>query len=292
MTDEYRLSQQPLRDRPEITVVGCGGTGGFVAEGLCRLFGSGDGHLLLIDHDRVEDHNLGRQNFYPGDVGKFKSEALASRLSRQYGREVWYSVYPFAVETLSDAFPSQGFGNDRAGLVIGCVDNAAAREYMARSGGSWKWWIDAGNGEHSGQVLIGNVRQPEDLRGGFDSVERIVHRLPIPTLQEPSLLVPVTEPETPDLDCAEAVDANLQSPVINQHMAGLVLTFVSKLFAGTLSWMGVYTDLEAGSLNPVRADPKTVAKMVGVRETTLIAKKDRWPNDPAPFCPNCGRHHW
>ena len=25
-------------DNPWITVVGCGGTGGFVAEGLCRLF--------------------------------------------------------------------------------------------------------------------------------------------------------------------------------------------------------------------------------------------------------------
>ncbi|KKK51201.1 hypothetical protein LCGC14_3117300, partial [marine sediment metagenome] len=48
----------------------------------------------------------------------------------------------------------------------------------------------------------------------------------------------------------------------------------------------------AGSLNPVRADPKTVAKMVGVRETTLMAKKDRHPNDPAPYCPRCGNHHW
>ena len=292
MSEEYRLSRKPLEDRREITVVGCGGTGGFVAEGLCRLLGKEKAHLLLVDHDRVEDHNLGRQNFYPGDVGKFKAEALASRLSRQYGREVWYSVYPFSVEAMTDAFPYQGFDDRRSGLVIGCVDNAAAREYMARSGGSWEWWIDAGNGENSGQVLIGNVRHPEDLQGGFNSVEHIVTRLPMPTLQEPSLLAPVTEPEPLDLDCAEAVDANLQSPVINQHMAGLVLTFVSKLLAGTLSWMGAYIDLEAGSLNPVRADPKTVAKMVGVREKSLMAKEDRHPSDPAPFCPRCGRHHW
>ena len=35
----YYLDNAFLLDNPWITVVGCGGTGGFVAEGLCRLFG-------------------------------------------------------------------------------------------------------------------------------------------------------------------------------------------------------------------------------------------------------------
>ena len=49
-----------------IALVGCGGTGGFLAEGLCRLLlGYPQLHLLLIDGDRVEESNLGRQNFYP-----------------------------------------------------------------------------------------------------------------------------------------------------------------------------------------------------------------------------------
>ena len=34
----YYLDNTFLLDNPWITVVGCGGTGGFVAEGLCRLF--------------------------------------------------------------------------------------------------------------------------------------------------------------------------------------------------------------------------------------------------------------
>ena len=34
----YYLDNAFLLDNPWITVVGCGGTGGFVAEGLCRLF--------------------------------------------------------------------------------------------------------------------------------------------------------------------------------------------------------------------------------------------------------------
>ncbi|MDP2659595.1 MAG: ThiF family adenylyltransferase, partial [Dehalococcoidia bacterium] len=54
--------------RPPTVVVGCGGTGGFVAEGLCRLLPK-EQNILLVDHDRVEPHNLRRQAFFSGDVG-------------------------------------------------------------------------------------------------------------------------------------------------------------------------------------------------------------------------------
>ena len=77
----YKEARQPcpttwtttfLLDNPWITVVGTGGTGGtggFVAEGLCRLFQGRDATIVLVDHDRVEPHNLLRQNFYADDVG-------------------------------------------------------------------------------------------------------------------------------------------------------------------------------------------------------------------------------
>ena len=66
----YYLDNAFLLDNPWITVVGCGGTGGFVAEGLCRLFQGREATIVLVDHDRVEPHNLLRQNFYAEDVGK------------------------------------------------------------------------------------------------------------------------------------------------------------------------------------------------------------------------------
>ena len=78
----YYLDNAFLLDNPWITVVGCGGTGGFVAEGLCRLFRGGMPPSSWSDHDRVEPHNLLRQNFYPEDVGRFKSQALADRLAK------------------------------------------------------------------------------------------------------------------------------------------------------------------------------------------------------------------
>ena len=66
----YYLDNAFLLDNPWITVVGTGGTGGFVAEGLCRLFQGREATIVLVDHDRVEPHNLLRQNFYAEDVGK------------------------------------------------------------------------------------------------------------------------------------------------------------------------------------------------------------------------------
>ena len=94
----YYLDNAFMLDNPWITVVGCGGTGGFVAEGLCRLFQGREATIVLVDHDRVEPHNLLRQNFYAEDVGKFKSLALADRLAKAYRRPVSYSVYAFREE--------------------------------------------------------------------------------------------------------------------------------------------------------------------------------------------------
>ena len=149
----YYLDNQFLLDNPWITVVGTGGTGGFVAEGLCRLFQGRDATIVLVDHDRVEPHNLLRQNFYPGEVGEFKSKALADRLARAYNRPVGYSVYPFREEARPQGSRYPGLSS-HDGLIIGCADNAAARRAMAEClpGDPCRWLIDAGNDTNWGQV--------------------------------------------------------------------------------------------------------------------------------------------
>ncbi|MDE2861768.1 MAG: ThiF family adenylyltransferase, partial [Chloroflexota bacterium] len=124
----YRLDNAFLLDNPWITVVGCGGTGGFVAEGLCRLFQGREARIVLVDHDRVEPHNLLRQNFFAGDVGQFKSKALADRLAKAYRRPVGYSVYPFREYDERPNGPVYpGLIDYGESLIIGCADNAAAR---------------------------------------------------------------------------------------------------------------------------------------------------------------------
>jgi hypothetical protein len=157
------------------------------------------------------------------------------------------------------------------GIVIGCVDNAQARRAIGETLKSSNWWLDAGNGLASGQVLLGNARDTQSLEGSFNEESREVIRLPIPTWQLPGLLAPPTRKKPDNRDCAEAVASEEQGPVINQAMATLVLEFVHRMLKGTLTWMGAYLDLEAGTLQTVPAEPETVARMCGVKVDTLIA---------------------
>jgi tRNA A37 threonylcarbamoyladenosine dehydratase len=149
----YTLDNQFMQYSCNVTVVGCGGTGGFVAEGLCRILPE-RAVLLLIDPDRVEERNLLRQNFYITDLGEYKSEALAHRLAAKFNRPVAHSTLPVSMV--------KGTHN----IIIGCVDNglargsiaeiAAPRGYLTHTRLSG-WWVDAGNGENYGQILIGNT---------------------------------------------------------------------------------------------------------------------------------------
>lgn len=269
----YRIANEfweggVFRGKPKIVVVGCGGTGAFVAEGLCRLLGDRPASVILVDHDRVEEHNLRRQAFYGADLGRFKVEVLAERLSRNFGREIGYSVYPYTPDLHLALFD---YG--KRGMVIGCVDNAAARRAIAQCIDGSQWWLDVGNSEHSGQVLIGNTAKESYLKEGFVEELELCTKLPLPSMQQPGLLIPAPEP-TPQPDCAEAVRAGQQSPTINQVMAGLTLEFVSRFLSGTLTYLAAYIDLEVGTLRPVLVEPKTVARMAGIPVNQLMAKKE------------------
>jgi len=265
---------------PSIVVVGTGGTGGFVAEGLTRLLAGYKIQLIFVDPDRVETPNLIRQNFYTADLGKFKAQVLAERLSRQYGMKIGYSVMPYE----KDMFNVHGFDGfthvDINQIIIGCVDGPDGRRSIEESMSWDKWWIDSGNGFNSGQVLIGNTKEKEKLQEAFDSEEHLVRQLPIPTLQQPALLAPVPKVVRP-VDCAEAVQQDEQSPTINQAMAVLVLDMVNHLLRGTLDYMGVYLDMDAGTMQRVPATPMVVSRMMSMKVVTLMANK----------CALGGRYH-
>jgi len=56
-------------------VVGCGGIGGYAAILLAKM---GVPNMVLIDHDEVEEVNVGTQIYSGDDVGKDKADVLAS----------------------------------------------------------------------------------------------------------------------------------------------------------------------------------------------------------------------
>ena len=259
--------------------MGCGGTGGFAAEGIARLLlGYPQLHLILIDGDRVEERNLGRQAYSQEDLGRFKAQALAERLARKHRTPVAYSISPLQVKKHD---LGRGPLTDCA-LVIGCVDNAPARAAIASHITRSMWWLDAGNGSEFGQLLIGNstIEELKTIKGAFDAEKGICHGLPLPTLVRPELLVrpgagPNSSPRQSEtgteLSCAEAVADRTQGPTINQAMAFLVVETVRRLLEGRLTWWQAYLELGTMSLRTVPVELGPVARLLGIREEKLLA---------------------
>ena len=64
--------------RKHITIVGVGGVGGYVVEGLVR---SGIGHIIIIDGDVVDVSNINRQIIaLHSTIGESKVEVLKKRI--------------------------------------------------------------------------------------------------------------------------------------------------------------------------------------------------------------------
>ena len=252
MKDIYTADYgDPYPFKQQVLVVGCGGTGSYVAEGLCRILPP-KFNIVLQDYDKVEERNLLRQNFFESDLGKFKSQVLAERFARNYKREIGYKITAF--NTIEENY----------NILIGCVDNHQARKIISRNFRAW--WIDSGNNYQSGQVLIGNINKTElnCLKKAFDRKTLKTKCLPNPSIQEPAILTPVTAPKTP-LSCAEAVEQNLQSPIINQAMATLVLQSVHSLITNSLNWMAAYINLEIGELNYINNELYNISCRSGLK---------------------------
>jgi molybdopterin/thiamine biosynthesis adenylyltransferase len=73
----YVSEEEQATVRATRVLFGGAGIGSNIAECALRF---GFEHITVIDGDRVEESNLNRQNYTSADLGKYKAEALASRL--------------------------------------------------------------------------------------------------------------------------------------------------------------------------------------------------------------------
>lgn len=78
-----------------IVLIGAGGLGGEIGEGLVR---KGVGRILIFDSDVVEPSNLNRQFFFKENLSKNKAISLAQNLARfGFGKTALYG-YPYTFE--------------------------------------------------------------------------------------------------------------------------------------------------------------------------------------------------
>jgi hypothetical protein len=174
-----------------ITLVGVGGTGASTARIVARILYDMQRarlhapSLVLIDPDRVEEKNIGRQAlFAPADIGQPKAECVARRLNATLGLDIGWIAEPLDPERQGDRFGT--------GLVISCVDNHEARCAVHRMKGIL---IGGGNHADAGQVCIGNTDDGELMRRHIDGRDGKYPYLPKEGLLFPALLEPEVPPE-------------------------------------------------------------------------------------------------
>ncbi len=151
------------KNRPvTIVIIGAGGTGGYVIPHLYRIaFTSGRPcRVIIADGDIVERKNLIRQNFAECDIGENKAEVMAERYSEVFGIETEYIPdFIESEEQLCDLLDVRGRWNEPKpiGILIGAVDNNRSRVMCHNVFQKLDdiIYIDAGNGEYTGQVVCG-----------------------------------------------------------------------------------------------------------------------------------------
>jgi len=109
----------------KITVIGCGGLGGYIIEELARL---GIGNMTLVDPDTFEEHNLNRQLFSsPKKLYQPKVTAAAARVS-----EINPAISVNAVQAnLTDTNASKLLNGST--VVADAVDNIPTRLELAEA---------------------------------------------------------------------------------------------------------------------------------------------------------------
>jgi PRTRC genetic system ThiF family protein len=244
-------------------IVGCGGTGSFLVQLVCRiareLIRSGKSvDLTLFDPDLVEARNITRQCFCEAEIGLNKAQALVARYSLAWG-------LPIAV--IPEPFKGHWVARTALTVLLGCVDNGAARRELANAldlanyypDTPNAWWIDGGNHHHSGQVLVGSTlsTNPDDFQ--FHS-ELGCLKLPAPSIQAPELLLdPVVKQSHPPLSCAEVTTLEEQGLLVNPQTAILMAQMLAELLTGKLKRLATYFDLTSGMM---RSDYTTQAAII------------------------------
>ena len=164
-TDRYLLNP---RHPVTVFVIGAGGTGSQVITNLARMsmalqaLGHPGLHVTVFDPDTVSLANIGRQLFSETELGLNKAVSLVTRINRFFG-------YAWTAEP--QCFPMKKFsGYDTANIFITCTHNIRSRLEI------WKflkktrkenfndylvpiYWMDFGNSQTKGQVIIGTVRE-------------------------------------------------------------------------------------------------------------------------------------
>lgn len=259
---KHKVHPELIRRVINVVVIGAGGTGSRVIEGLACLHRAikAKGHpfglkVTVIDPDMVSQANVGRQAFYPCDVGHSKAHTLVNRVNMALNGE--------AVWTASCAMVTSQTDLSCADIVIGAVDNRKARLAILRSlenvSSGNRYWLDLGNRVSDGQVILGEVTS---RKRKTDDPERLPHAGEL----YPELIDPALEPSDDAPSCSLAEALEKQALFINPGVCVQAMNLLWHLLTkGELEFHGAFINMELGTVLPLRIDPAIWARYGVVR---------------------------
>lgn len=122
LLDEIDIEGQEKLQQATVLVIGCGGLGNAC---IPILAGAGIGHLILCDHDVIEESNLQRQlTFTPKDLQKSKVDVLTEYLQlRNPDIKITTINQPMTHQLLNQYLP-------HTDIIVDCTDNSKTRHLI------------------------------------------------------------------------------------------------------------------------------------------------------------------
>lgn len=165
--EEIGIKGQEKLSKARVAIVGIGGLGCSIAQGLVSL---GIGNITLIDDDVISVSNLARQILYQEkEVGFFKCEIASTRLRKRNSDIKIIAICKRLTQSnTSSILATQD-------VIIDGTDNIAARiaidSYCAKSNIPF---IYAGVQKFSGQVSVFNYRDGKSMQDSFPALEELL----------------------------------------------------------------------------------------------------------------------
>lgn len=258
MKMKYHINPEWMERPVKIWLIGVGGNGSETLDILARMHlavqGAGHRHgfqLTVWDGDTVSTSNIVKQRFWPCDIGQNKAALSVQRLNTHLNVD-WEGIpVHLNMKTLN--------GHRQPDLLITCTDSASFRvkvasKFSARDYNQEILWLDMGNGESTGQVVLGHLNEGDR------------HSIILPHVYDlyPELKN-VKDNDAPSCSAAEALNA--QTFGINKTVAVAAGNLLWALFTqASIDYHGVYLNSRDNITRPLYIDTQVWASMNYVRE--------------------------
>ena len=235
----YKLPEKWLGKPLKVAVLGCGGTGYYIATNLFMLqrvlqsvcASASFATIDLYDEKDIKEPNLARTGYLPYEIGMNKAVILAHRLNMALGGET------FKAHSFNATKSSLQYAYD---LIITATDSLSSRLVVSDlATRQHTMWLDTGVEKATASFVLG------DLGGGLD-------RLPNSRDLFPNVKVLDDHQET---SCDMQTSLARQAFGINQQVAGHAINLISQLLlGGEIKYHGGLIDLTDGRTSPINID--------------------------------------